>query len=152
MTKKIILKGTYCIIIQLKEKTTIEVGKKGHITFKKGYYVYVGSALNSLKSRLKRHLSSNKKLFWHVDYLLASSNAKIIDIVFAVDEGKWECHLASKIANKGDPILGFGCSDCKCSSHLFQFEEIEKSIKTCVNAFKIINLEPKMLDDLELKN
>jgi Uri superfamily endonuclease len=152
MTKKIILKGTYCIIIHLKEKTTIEVGKKGHITFKKGYYVYVGSALNSLKSRLKRHLSSNKKLFWHVDYLLASSNAKIIDIVFAVDEGKWECHLASKIANKGDPILSFGCSDCKCSSHLFQFEEIEKSIKTCVNAFKIINLEPKMLDDLELKN
>ena len=107
MTKKIILKGTYCIIIHLKEKTTIEVGKKGHITFKRGYYVYVGSALNSLKSRLKRHLSSNKKLFWHVDYLLASSNAKIIDIVFAVDEGKWECHLASKIANKGDSNTRF---------------------------------------------
>jgi len=152
MTKKIILKGTYCIIIHLIRNTTIEVGKKGNITFNRGYYVYIGSALNSLESRLKRHLSSNKKLFWHIDYLLASSNAKIIDIVFAVDDGKWECHLALEIAKKGVEIRAFGCSDCKCSSHLYQFNEIEKAKKACVNAFKIIELEPKVLEDLELKN
>ena len=149
---KIILKGTYCIIIHLRENSTLKVGKKGYITFKKGYYVYVGSALNSLTGRLKRHLSSNKKLFWHIDYLLASSNTKIIDMVFAVDEGKWECHLASEISKEGHEIVGFGSSDCKCNSHLFQFIEIEKSIKTCINAFKKIKLEPKRLDDLELKN
>ena len=90
MTKKI-LKGTYCLIIHLSKDTTIEVGKRGSINFSKGYYVYVGSALNSLESRLKRHLSHNKKLFWHVDYLLESSNAVIDEIVFVVDENKWEC-------------------------------------------------------------
>jgi Uri superfamily endonuclease len=72
--------------------------------------------------------------------------------VFAVDDGKWECQLASEIAKKGVEIRSFGCSDCKCSSHLFQFNEIEKAKKTCVNAFKIIKLEPKRLEDLELKN
>jgi Uri superfamily endonuclease len=63
MIKKTILKGTYCLIIQLRDDTIIEVGKKGSINFKKGYYVYVGSALNSLETRLKRHLSSKKKTF-----------------------------------------------------------------------------------------
>jgi len=77
MTKKIILKGTYCLIIYLRKDTTIEIGKRGSINFRRGYYIYVGSALNSLESRLKRHLSHNKKLFWHVDYLLNSSNAGI---------------------------------------------------------------------------
>ena len=152
MRKKVILKGTYCIIINLREISTIEVGKRGLITFKEGYYVYVGSALNSLKSRLKRHLSSNKKLFWHIDYLLASSKAEIVDIIFAVDEGKWECSLASGISKEGDEIKGFGCSDCACSSHLFFFDEIEKSIITCVNAFNKINLKPKVLDDLKLED
>ena len=50
MTKKI-LKGTYCLIIHLRKDTSIEVGKRGLINFSKGYYVYVGSALNSLESR-----------------------------------------------------------------------------------------------------
>ena len=147
MTKNI-LKGTYCLIIQLRDDNVIEIGKKGPINFKMGYYVYVGSALNSLETRLKRHLSKNKKLFWHVDYLLNCSSAEIKEIVFAVNNGKWECMLASKISCSGVEIHGFGCSDCKCDSHLFRFDEIEISIKTCCDAFKTLELEPKMLDDL----
>jgi Uri superfamily endonuclease len=151
MTNKIVLKGTYCLIINLKIDTTIEVGKLGSINFKKGYYVYVGSALNSLESRLKRHLRSNKKIFWHVDYLLASSSADIDEIVFAVDDNKWECTLATEISDEGIEIPGFGCSDCKCSSHLFKFKNGETSIKTCLNAFKMFKLQPKMLNDLKLE-
>ena len=148
MTKKVILKGTYCLIIHLRVQTAIEVGKKGTINFKEGYYIYVGSALNSLESRLKRHLSSDKKLFWHVDYLLSSSNSEIDEIVFAVDNSKWECNLASEISLDGIEISGFGCSDCKCNSHLFHFEDREESINCCIKAFNAIKLEPKMLDDL----
>jgi Uri superfamily endonuclease len=151
MIKKVILKGTYCLIIHLMADTIIEVGKLGSINFKSGYYVYVGSALNSLESRLKRHLSSNKKLFWHVDYLLSSSNAEIDEIVFAVDDGKWECNLASEISMYGHEISGFGCSDCKCSSHLFHFNNLEISIKTCLKAFNRNKLKPKMLDNLNLE-
>ena len=149
MTKKLILKGTYCLIIHLRKDTSIEVGKCGSINFKMGYYVYVGSALNSLESRLKRHLSPNKKLFWHVDYLLNSSNAGIEEIVFAVDEGKWECVLAAEISKEGVEVGDFGCSDCKCSSHLFYFDELEESPAVCISSFKKILLEPNKLDDLK---
>ena len=149
MTKKIILKGTYCLIICLRKDTSIEVGKRGSINFRRGYYVYVGSALNSLESRLNRHLSRNKKLFWHVDYLLNSSNAEIEEIVFAVDEGKWECVMAAEVSKEGVEVRGFGCSDCKCSSHLFYFDELEETTLVCINSFKRISLEPNKFDDLK---
>lgn len=144
------LKGTYCLVIELNRDSQISVGKLGRIHYKRGYYVYVGSALNSLKSRLKRHLSSDKKIFWHVDYLLDDSNAEIVEIVFAVDNGRWECKLGDMIcAEADDRVPNFGCSDCKCRSHLFYFQELDKSIKTCVNSLKMMNLKPRLLDDLK---
>lgn len=57
--------GTYCLIIEIKEKSTIKVGALGIIKFEKGYYIYVGSAMNSLVSRIKRHMKDDKKLHWH---------------------------------------------------------------------------------------
>lgn len=147
MTKK--LKGTYCLVIEFKKDSKIKVGKIGRTDFKEGYYVYVGSALNSLGSRLKRHMNSEKKIFWHVDYLLDDPNAEIVEIVFAVDEGKWECKLGDMISTEADgQVPNFGCSDCKCRSHLFYFYKLDKSIQTCINSLKVINLNPKLLDDL----
>ena len=73
------MKECYCLIINLEKNRKIKIGKKlGKIDFEKGFYVYVGSALNSLESRLNRHLSDEKKLHWHIDYLL--KNANITDI------------------------------------------------------------------------
>lgn len=72
------MKGSYCLIINVEKDTKIKIGKKlGIINFKKGCYVYVGSAMNSLESRVKRHLSDNKKKHWHIDYLLLNKNSKI---------------------------------------------------------------------------
>ncbi len=148
MVKKVILKGTYCLIIHVSRDVTLQIGKLGSFDFVEGYYVYVGSALNSLESRLKRHLSEDKKLFWHVDYLLASLNVELVEIVFAVDNGKWECAIASEVGLEGVEIKGFGCSDCKCSSHLFKFADIDESISMSVNSFKKHLLEPKKLEEL----
>ena len=68
------MKGCYCLIINLDKNSEIRIGRKlGKIKFKKGTYVYVGSAMNSLESRLKRHLSDEKKMHWHIDYLLKES-------------------------------------------------------------------------------
>lgn len=140
------LKGTYCLLINLNQDSKITVGKLGQIDFKKGYYVYVGSALNSLEGRIKRHLNDHKKLFWHVDYLLANKNAKIVDVLFTVSDIKWECKLASKIGEKGFQVNAFGCSDCKCNSHLFYFEKFNESENACINAFKNLNLKPSNLE------
>ena len=149
MVKKVVLKGTYCLIIYVSNDITIQIGKLGSFNFDKGFYVYVGSALNSLESRLKRHLSDDKKLFWHVDYLLASLNVELVEIVFAVDNGKWECAIASEVGLEGVDIKGFGCSDCKCNSHLFKFDDLDESVNISINSFKKLLLEPKKLGDLK---
>ncbi len=69
--------------------------------------------------------------------------------MFAVDEGKWECVLAAEISKEGVEVGDFGCSDCKCSSHLFYFDELEESTAVCISSFKKILLEPNKLDDLK---
>ena len=110
------MKGSYILLMELDKDSTIKVGKLGKIHFKKGFYAYVGSALNGLEQRIERHKRSNKKLHWHIDYFL--KYAKIIDIFYRESEEKEECEIANKF-EKLDVITDFGCSDCKCKSHLF---------------------------------
>lgn len=117
------MKGSYCLIINIKKDTEIKIGKKlGIINFKKGCYVYVGSAMNSLESRVKRHLSDNKKKHWHVDYLLLNKNSDIEKVYTKESGEKLECEIAKKIIENEESIADFGCSDCKCHSHLIYFK------------------------------
>ncbi len=41
-----------------------------------------------------------------------------------------ECKIAEKVSQHGEPVYGFGCSDCRCISHLYKvdgFDFIEKT-------------------------
>jgi Uri superfamily endonuclease len=127
--------ATYCLIIRLNSDSRISVGKIGELDFKKGYYVYIGSALNSIDARIKRHLRTEKKLFWHVDYFLDSPNASIKEVVLERSSEKWECSVVGEISVKGSPVNKFGCSDCKCTSHLFYFENYDETEKFVLSAF-----------------
>ncbi|HDO19110.1 MAG TPA: DUF123 domain-containing protein, partial [Thermoplasmatales archaeon] len=49
------MKGSYAIVMRLDREQNIEVGSLGEIRFRRGYYLYVGSALNGLENRIKRH-------------------------------------------------------------------------------------------------
>ena len=110
------MKGSYILILNLENNKTIKVGKLRNIDFKKGIYVYVGSGLNSLEKRVQRHFSTQKKTHWHIDYLLA--HAKIVNAFLNPSNEKEECIIARSF-DKLEKIKGFGCSDCKCDSHLF---------------------------------
>ena len=70
--------GIYHLIIYLPSDTSIEVGKLGRYYFQTGYYVYTGSAMRGLDQRIARHLRSEKRLHWHIDYLL--QHGQIIDV------------------------------------------------------------------------
>ena len=136
------MKGCYCLIIKLNKDTTIKIGKKhGKIDFNKGYYVYVGSAMNSLESRIKRHLSDEKKLHWHVDYLLRK--AEITDVICNESKRKIECDLSQLISLKSEGIEDFGCSDCECESHLYYFKNRTEAIETVENAYNSIAMDFK---------
>lgn len=143
MSGKEILKGTYCLLMELNETSPIKIGSLGLIEFKKGYYVYIGSALNSLNGRLERHLRDDKKLHWHIDYFLAHKNTRIVSIIYALHDDRFECDLAREIADCGIGIGNFGCSDCKCDSHLFFFNEHSKLEETCLKSFRELGLYPK---------
>lgn len=110
-------KGIYVLIMKLSERKVIKVGRLGDISFAGGFYAYVGSALNGIESRIKRHLSSGKKLFWHIDYLL--EQALIISTIMSQTDKKIECKIARNLAKTLPSIAGFGSSDCKCKSHLY---------------------------------
>ena len=129
------MKGCYILLIELKENKNIQVGKLGKFIFKKGFYVYIGSALNGLEHRIKRHFRKNKKKHWHIDYFL--EYGEIIDVFYEENEKKEECNIANKFGEKLNFFLKFGCSDCKCRSHFF-FGDINKikNVLTDLNASK----------------
>ncbi len=79
--------------------------------------------MNNLKKRIERHLSDEKKIFWHIDYLLESDHAKITHVYWKGSSEKEECTIARKMTQWGEPIKKFGCSDCTCESHLFRIDE-----------------------------
>jgi Uri superfamily endonuclease len=111
------MKGSYVLLIELNQDINVKIGSLGNIFFKKGFYCYVGSAFNSLEQRIQRHVRKDKKIHWHIDYFL--NYGKIIDIFYKLSKTKNECNIAQKFNSKIQNILNFGCSDCKCESHLF---------------------------------
>jgi len=114
------LKGSYALVLHLTDQGEITVGKLGTFRFEAGYYIYFGSALNSLEGRFQRHLRPDKKLHWHIDYL--SRSAKIVEVWWTRNENRQECawtQLALRDKNVIAPIRGFGSSDCRhCPTHL----------------------------------
>ncbi len=129
------MKGCYCLVIRLENEKRLKIGKKLEIDFKQGHYVYIGSAMNNLESRVKRHLSKTKKLHWHIDYLL--KYGEIVEVIYNLDK-KVECQLASKLIEKNEFIPDFGCSDCGCESHLLYFKNRNDAIEEVINAYNSI--------------
>ncbi len=94
----------------------LTIGKLGTFDFPAGDYIYTGSAIRNMEARISRHLSKNKPLKWHIDYLLAVAEAHITEVT---RHSVPEC-----LVNQNTPgvilIPRFGASDCQshCSSHL----------------------------------
>lgn len=117
-------KGLYNLIIYLNNGRTIRIGKLGVFYFKKGYYTYTGSSQNSLQKRIERHLSTQKRLHWHIDYLL--KHAKILKVGLYEASKEYECNLSNEIGlltGAEIAINGFGSSDCACKTHLYFFRK-----------------------------
>jgi Uri superfamily endonuclease len=146
-------KGVYCLLFE-KQACNFEVGKKGEFSFSSGFHIYVGSALGGggLK-RVQRHINlsrnKDKKPKWHVDYIHLNPSFKLISAVCAFTSSKFECELAKELAGKihsksrGDFVRGFGCTDCKCDSHLFCRKE--NPVFEVIEAFKALGLYPFLI-------
>ena len=87
--------GIYQLHLLVGKPVTIAVGKLGEIEFAAGEYVYTGSAMGGLRARLARHCRFEKKLHWHIDYLLP--HASIGNVTWQVTSVKVECETHQRM-------------------------------------------------------
>ena len=114
--------GTYALVMILESALRLQIGRLGTYDLPRGHYIYVGSALGGLAGRLRRHLRTEKRLRWHIDYLLQS--ATLVGIWYAFGTGRLECTWNKLVGNLEGAmrlVPGFGASDCYCPSHLTHF-------------------------------
>ncbi len=107
---------SYQLFIEVSAPCEIAIGRLGIFAFAAGRYVYTGSARRGLEARIARHLRREKKLRWHIDYLLSASGVSVTRVRRSrIDE----CSLNQQTGGT-TPVAGFGASDCsgRCSSHL----------------------------------
>ena len=114
--------GSYLLILELRRRRRVGVGRLGEVTFGKGFYIYVGSARKNLRKRIERHRRLRKRLFWHVDFLRKEA---LFHAALPIQTGDdLECDLARDLAGFAEwSIPRFGSSDCACESHLFAMRE-----------------------------
>ncbi len=113
-------RGTYALLIALGSGSVMEVGALGPVPFPSGCYCYVGSAMGGLDQRISRHVSKEKKVRWHIDRLTMAADS--VEAFESYPDYVPECELARMAEKAGmEPFAdGFGCSDCRCRTHLFR--------------------------------
>ena len=114
MSERILV--SYQLVIEVPAPVRCVVGRLGEVEFPAGVYVYTGSARRNLEARIARHLRPNKKLRWHIDYLLAAPGVRIGRVLRS-----WRDECALNQATEGQVLVaGFGASDCRsgCGGHL----------------------------------
>ena len=116
-----LVRGIYLFRFRLPQEREIRIGRLGSFTFPAGCYIYTGSALGGLDSRLRRHreLPCSGRLHWHVDYLSIGAVDKSFAVVRDVRSGECELNRAVGLIAQAEVVApGFGSSDCSCASHL----------------------------------
>ena len=139
-------RGIYLLVLSIDRDKTIRVGELGEKQFKRGYYVYVGSAMRTLSKRIARHSRKRKNKHWHIDYLVAEA-AKVTPVPIVTGDSM-ECELAAKLAEAADSrVKGFGSSDCRCAGHLYYFIENpfqNRRFIDVIQYYRIARLEDKL--------
>lgn len=142
--------GVYTIVVEVAEDLDVEVGSLGIIHLERGYYAYTGSGLGkgalSVRGRVSRHISRAKRLKWHIDFLLSHPRALVVGVVASRASKEYECVVALNLA-KGGFVKRFGCSDCRCKSHLARLNcrGLEECLRLVSSVYKSLGLEPVAL-------
>jgi sugar fermentation stimulation protein A len=111
-------RGSYLLILKLKREQRVNVGRLGKVSFKKGFYVYVGSAMTNLSKRMERHRHLRKQHHWHIDDLREAAEFHSVLAIRSSD--RLECEIAKAFSRIAEwTIPRFGSTDCSCETHLF---------------------------------
>lgn len=132
--------GSYALLLRLDRPKVLQIGRLGQAQLDAGMYIYLGSAHGpgGLRARLNRHIHTQGKIHWHIDYLRPT--ARLISIYALLDlfespDGRVECRWSQALAQCSGafcPSPGFGASDCTagCPAHLIGFRKTLRFLKT----------------------
>ncbi|NPA14917.1 MAG: GIY-YIG nuclease family protein [Deferribacteres bacterium] len=124
----------YILLLKIKKELVITTSRhRWHI--KPGTCLYVGRAKKNLFHRIRRHLSKEKKLRWHIDHLTCRGESDVVGyVLIPLESFPSECEIAQRLEALGFERLNFGSSDCRCRGHLLwkeaSLDKILKEIKT----------------------
>jgi len=111
-------RGSYLLVLHLRKRRSLSVGRLGKISVPPGFYIYVGSAMRGLERRIERHRHTRKRPHWHIDVLRAV--AEFRSALPIRSSARLECDIARALEEIGQwQIPGFGSTDCACGTHLF---------------------------------
>ncbi len=119
--------GTYVLFLVCSSVRWTQVGRLGGLQTQPGYYAYVGSAFGpgGISARVAHHARLSSRRHWHIDYLRQLSRP--VSCWYTHDpiqrEHEWAASVAS-LPLAMIPLVGFGCSDCRCCSHLIWFPSL----------------------------
>ncbi len=147
------LRGSYVLLLRFLRDVVVRVGSLGNVSFKFGYYGYVGSGMGrggaSVFGRVRRHLSRRKLRFWHIDYLTCLDDVRVVAVFFAESSVRLEHEVSKALrAVGGLGVRGFGSSDCDegCGSHLFYVgNSSDEAFEMVFKAFRRLGVEPRVL-------
>lgn len=120
--------GRYVLAVRLAEARALRIGALGRCRLEAGWYAYVGSGRRALRQRVDRHFAScegrSERKHWHIDYVLASSAARIDYAVLLPGLEGTECDLNMAVGDLFGlhvPVPRFGASDCRagCPAHFW---------------------------------
>ena len=84
--------------------------------------VQLSGAMNGIEARVARHLRHEKILHWHIDHLLERAG---VSSVWIKEGEREECAVAEALRERFPSIPRFGCSDCRCGSHLYRIDTMD---------------------------
>ena len=127
--------GTYVVVLSSPRTARVPVGKRLRVTLEEGCYLYVGSAFGpgGLDARLRRHQHGHGRRHWHIDYLRAATTfvGAIVDRGSERREHQWAAELEA--CGEYATVPGFGCSDCRCTTHLFHAASTPASLASLLS-------------------
>ncbi|PWI49003.1 hypothetical protein CEE45_03550 [Candidatus Heimdallarchaeota archaeon B3_Heim] len=137
------LRGTYILALEVCEQISLQI-KRLQWNISPRIYLYFGSAkgstATSLENRLRRHFNSNKKKFWHIDYLTTHSSVILHRAYVNINEQSTECQNLTIFAKnvEFEIVVRFGNSDCseKCGGHLGFLPDNKNNISWLDDYFK----------------
>ncbi|MCD6428991.1 MAG: GIY-YIG nuclease family protein [Desulfurococcales archaeon] len=123
MDRKVRASVSYVLVISILKGISANIKSLGTVTFKPGTYIYIGSAnVKNPLARVLRHFKKNKKIKWHIDYLTAAPETRIMTAIVCyglTEEAIYD--IVSRLVFVSAAAKRFGSTDRrKHLTHLFK--------------------------------